>query len=46
MNENNNYKGKNHFKRIDTKRNINQTGPTAQKIRQTKTNTGEKKKEN
>lgn len=30
-------------KSIDTKRNINQTGPTAQKIRQTKTKTGEKK---
>lgn len=45
MNENKNYKGRNCFeKSIDTKRNINHTGPTAQKIRQTKTKTGETKK--
>ena len=45
MDEDNNSKGRNCFeKNIDTKRNITQTGLTAQKIRQTKTKTGGKKK--
>lgn len=44
MNENNIYKGRNCYeKNIDTNKNINQTGPAAQKIRQ---KLEEKKKEN
>lgn len=47
MNENNSYKGRSHFENaVDTKRNITQAGPAAQKIRQTKTKTGGKMKEN